>query len=43
MRQKICVRQSSDDKQIIQEFVFSSDLTKYNKLVKTYENERFLY
>ena len=38
MRQKMFVLQRSDEKQTIQEYLFSSDLSKYNKLVKTYEN-----
>ena len=41
MRQNMFVRKSSDDKQTIQGFLSSSDLSKYNQLVKTYENECF--
>ena len=42
MRQNIFVRKSSDEKQAIQGFLFSSDLSKYNTLVKAYENDCFL-
>ena len=37
------VRKSSDEKQTIHGFLYSSDLSKYryNQLVKTYENECF--
>ena len=41
MRQKMFVLQRSDEKQTIHGFLFSSDLSKYNKLVKTYENGCF--
>ena len=41
MRQNMFVRKSSDEKLNIQGFIFSSDLSKYNQLVKTYETNVF--
>ena len=45
MRQNMFVRKSSDEKQTIHGFLYSSDLSKYryNQLVKTYENECFFF
>ena len=37
------VLQRSYEKQTIQEFLISSDLSKYVKLVKTFENGYFFY
>ena len=34
MRQNMFVRKGSDEKQTIQGFLFSADLSKYNQLVK---------
>ena len=43
MRQNTIVHKSSDENQTIQGVLFFSDLSKYNQLVKTYENGCFLY
>ena len=39
MRQNMFVRKSSNKKQTKQGLLFSPDLSKYNQLVQTYENE----
>ena len=43
MSQNMFIRKSTDENQTKQWYLFPSDLSKYNQLVKTYENDCFWY